>query len=231
MRKDIERLGGEGYQHSISRHGVTPMGVAWPNAPDLATRFEVLLSGVDLAAFTEARPLRVLDLGCGPAFLLDWLAENDLLGRVDYTGLDVTEDTMQYARAKWPDHIFKLRDVRDQPFDAGTFDYCIACGVFGSRGDNSPEDMLALVEGTLRAVWPSLQLGIAFTVMSKHVDLERDDLFHWGLDEIMSFCKSALSRHVSLRLDYGAWDTSVIVTRRPMRKPRVVPAAWTAPHK
>jgi SAM-dependent methyltransferase len=188
-----------------------------------------MLSASDVRSFTAARPLKLLDLGCGPGFLLDWLSENDLLGRVDYTGVDVTEDTMQYARARWPDHAFELRDVRDHPFDPGAFDYCIACGVFGSRGDNDHADMLRLVEGTLRALWPSLRHGIGFNVMSKHVDWERDDLFHWGLDDIMSFCKAELSRHVSLRLDYGPWETAAIVTRAPVRGTGVVPRTWMDP--
>lgn len=39
--------------------------------------------------------MRLLDLGCGPGFLLDYLAENRLLDRVDCTGIDVTKVTLR----------------------------------------------------------------------------------------------------------------------------------------
>jgi hypothetical protein len=63
--------------------------------------------------------------------------------------------------------------------------------------------------------------------MSKHVDWERDDLFHWPLDEIMAFCKANLSRHVSLRLDYGLWEASAFVRNAPIPRNSRMPGRWS----
>jgi SAM-dependent methyltransferase len=233
MRGDIEQLTGI-YSASLAAKGVTPGGVLWPNDQDLATRFEVLLGPIDFARHSAANPVKLLDLGCGPGFLLDYLAENGLLDRVDYTGVDVIETTMQHARRRWPQHRFELRDVRDRPFEADAFDYSVICGVFTVRFHNSHADMEKLVRETLRAVWPSVRFGLGFNVMSKHVDWERDDLFHWPLDDVMAFCKANLSRHVSLRLDYGLWEASALVRNAPLPRRSKMPARWsteTAAHQ
>ena len=227
MRSDVGQLA-EIYAAVLAEKGVTPQGVGWPNVADLATRFEALLGPVDFARHSAANPLRLLDLGCGPGFLLDYLAANNLLALVDYTGVDILETTMQHARRRWPGHRLELRDVRDQAFDAGAFDYCIICGVFTARFPVGYAEMEQLAQETLRAVWASVRLGLAFNVMSKHVDWEREDLFHWPLDDIMAFCKANLARHVSLRLDYGLWEAAVFVRKDPVARRSIVPPQWGA---
>jgi len=225
MRDDLFHLTSR-FEKSIAKGGVTPVGIMWPNATDLAVRFETLLSAVDFNAYSADNKLKLLDLGCGPGFLLDWLQENRLLDRVDYAGVDVTEVTMHHARQRWPAQRFELRDIRERPFGAGEFDFCIICGIFTARFENSYAVMEALVHDTLRAVWPSTRIGLSFNTMSKHVDWERDDLFHWPLDDMMAFCKKEMSRHVALHLDYGPWETSAVVTRKPTTATTATPANW-----
>src|SRR6266478_4620434 len=69
MRKDVEKLAAV-YAASLAAHGVTPKGLLWPNGTDLATRFEVLLGGINFQRYNPANRVRLLDLGCGPGFLL-----------------------------------------------------------------------------------------------------------------------------------------------------------------
>src|SRR4029078_11082066 len=109
------------------------------------------------------------------------------------------------------------------PFDEHRFDYCIVCGVFTGKFEVTHAEMEAMAQEILRAVWASVTIGLGFNVMSKHVDWERDDLFHWPLDNIMAFCKEKLSRHVSMRLDYGMWDVSTLVLKTPLARRSNVP--------
>jgi SAM-dependent methyltransferase len=226
MRNDVSKLSVH-YAASLAAHGATPNGLLWPNATDLATRFEVLLGGIAFEKYSPASRIKLLDLGCGPGLLLDYLADNKLLDRVDYHGIDVLGASLLEARSRWPTHSFELRDVRDSPFAVERFDYCIVCGVFTGRFDVTYSEMETMARETLKAVWPSVKIGLAFNAMSKHVDWERDDLFHWPLDDIVAFCKANLSRHVSLRLDYGLWEASAIVRRLPVVANCRAPDCWT----
>ncbi|HEV2100849.1 MAG TPA: class I SAM-dependent methyltransferase [Stellaceae bacterium] len=225
MRQDLHEIVAD-YEDMLAKRGAILAGVGWSSASDLALRYTTLLSQIDFRRFSRERPLRLVDLGCGPGFLLDYLAGNDLLDLVDYTGVDVSQVGLDHARRRWPRQRFELRDVREQPFRAGEFDFCMICGVFSSRCGISFEAMRELAQATLRALWPSLALGLAFNVYSKDVDYEREDLFHWSLDEMMGFCRKNLSRHVSFRLDGGLWDACVLVSREPVRPPQQIPEGW-----
>lgn len=216
------------YAIALAEHGRGPRGLIWPNSTDLAMRFSVLLGIVDWPQ--AGGRVRLLDLGCGTGLLLDHLATNDLLDRVEYTGVDVLETTLQHARARWPGHRFEARDVREHPFAADEFDCAIACGVFTNRWEATQDVFAARVADTLASLWPSVRGGLAFNVMSPHVDWQRDDLFHWPLDEAMAFCKQRLSRHVAMRMDYGLWEYSVFARREPRAgAAHRIPEEWPLP--
>jgi SAM-dependent methyltransferase len=216
------------YDRALAEHGATLEGALWPNAADLATRFDVLLDPWLAEPGASGHPLRLLDLGCGPGFLLDFLEQNERRSHVQYTGVDVSASMIDIARDRHPSDRFMLRDVTAAPFAANEYDVAIMCGVLTVRLGNTHAEMETVAKETLSAVWSGMQRGLAFNVMSKHVDWERDDLFHWPLDEIMKFCKAELSRHVSFRLDYGLWETAVFVSREPVSTQAITPAAWSS---
>jgi hypothetical protein len=159
--------------------------------------------------------------------LLDFLKVNGLLDRIDYMGVDICETSLEHARKRWPSQRFEFRDVRDAPFHHNAFDYCVICGAWTSLSGLSFEEMKVLFEETLKAVWPAVELGVGYNVMSKHVDWERDDLFHYPLDSMMAFLKANLSRHVSFRLDYNLWEASALVSKTPIRRRAQVPDNWS----
>jgi SAM-dependent methyltransferase len=226
MRKDVERLS-DIYPPLDAAIGSDFEALGWPAKPsDLAARYATLLSPIDFSNYSKDEPLRLLDVGCGLGLLLEYLTANSLLDRVDYTGVDLVDWILKEARRRWPRHRFDQRDIRDQPYPDDAFDYAIACSIFTVKHDNTYAETVALAEGTLRAVWPSVKLGLAFNSMSKHVDWERDDLFHWPLDEIMAFCKRDLSRHVTFRLDYGLWEAATLVRKEPLPGLSKVPLNW-----
>jgi len=226
IRKDVESL-----SELFPRRDMKTAGdletLRWPTKPaDHAARYSTLLSDIDFSAYSKERPLKLLDVGCGLGLLLEYLDENALLDRVAYTGVDLVEQILEEVQRRWPNQTFDQRDVRDQPYAENAFDYCLICGIFTVKHGNTYEQTLALAHDTLKAIWPSVELGLSFNSMSKHVDWERDDLFHWPLDDIMAFCKRDLSRHVTFRMDYGLWEASTLVRKEPARRAGKTPARW-----
>ncbi len=54
---------------------------------------------------------------------------------------------------------------------------------------------------------------MAFNVMSKHVDWEREDLFHLPFDTLAEFLKKELTRNFVFRNDYGLYEYTTYVYR------------------
>ena len=127
------------YERCLERHGATPEGVDWPNVPDLAVRFHTLLGLLD-DAVPEPRPV-LLDLGCGPGLLLDYLRATGRLDTVEYRGIDLSPAMVAAARARWPDRDFSCRDVVNDPLPGQGVDYVIMNGVLTDKQTLSHEVM------------------------------------------------------------------------------------------
>lgn len=199
------------YEACFLEHGRTPLGVNWPNAVDLDRRFDVMLGVLR----PEPHRPSLLDLGCGPGLLLDHL---EVIGRreaIDYSGIELSELMLQAARRQWPGYDFRRRDIVREPLAARSFDYVILNGVLTWRPSVPRAEMVDYALDLLAAAFEAARVGIAFNVMSKLVDWERDDLFHWGFDEMATAVAARLSRHLTIRADYGLYEYTVYVYREP----------------
>jgi SAM-dependent methyltransferase len=203
------------YERCFLEHGRTPKGVDWPNAEDLATRFEVMLGVVR----QPGQGVSLLDLGCGPGLLVDHLERTCRRPDFDYAGIDLSEPMLASARAAWPGLRFERRDILADPLPERSFDYVILNGVLTERVSARREEMVAFAVELLEAAFSAARVGIAFNVMSKLVDWEREDLFHWGFDEMAGALAPRLSRHMTIRADYGLREYTTYVYREPGARP------------
>lgn len=199
------------YEETLAMFGPNVRGVDWPNLEDLETRFRIMASGVP----ATDEPVRLLDVGCGVGLFLDYLLENVVPGTWTYTGLDISAAMIDQARGRHPQARFLRRDLIADPDIGETHDFAILNGVFTVKRDLPQDRMQAFVESLLQAVWPHCRLGLAFNVMTVHVDYPRDDLFHWPIDEAVAFATRELSREVRVRADYGLYEYTTFVYREP----------------
>ncbi len=144
--------------------------------------------------------------------MLDFLRERDIAG-IEYEGLDVSESFLAVARAKYPEIRFSQQDILVGTEPLPVFDYVVANGVFTEKLDLSFDEMWEFVQRALVRLWPAVRTGLAFNVMSKHVDWEREDLFHLPFDTLAAFVRSELSRHYVFRSDYGLYEYTAYVYR------------------
>lgn len=208
------------YERCLERHGPTPKGVDWPNGPDLAIRFHTLLGLLD-AATPEPRPV-LLDLGCGPGLLLDYLSATGRLQTVEYRGIDLSPSMVAAARKRWPDRDISCRDVVQDPLPEQSVDYVIMNGVLTEKQTLSHEVMATIAKELIAAAFAAARVGIAFNVMSRHVDWQRPELFHWGFDDLSAFLCERVSRHYAFRSDYGLYEYTTFVWRAPQRPPALL---------
>jgi hypothetical protein len=74
--------------------------------------------------------------------------------------------------------------------------------------------MFDFFKTVIKKLWVKCNKGLSFNLMSKHVDWERDDLFHVSLDELGWFLKDHLSRDFIIRNDYKLYEYTTYVYKK-----------------
>ena len=194
----------EHYDKCFKEHGDTHLGVNWPKLEDTFKRYDVMLGLIK-----EETSISLLDFGCGTASLNQYI-EFLKIKNIKYSGLDINDGFYNTSKLKFPNNDFYCLDILKNE-SIPNFDYIVCNGPFTEKRDLSQEEMMDFFTSVIKKLWNKCDKGIAFNLMSKHVDWERDDLFHVSLDELAWFLKNNLSRNFIIRNDYGLYEYTVYV--------------------
>ncbi len=196
------------YENCLDKHGDTHLGVDWPNEEDVLKRYKVMMELITLKGHKDN--VTLLDFGCGTAHLLDYIT-NSGFEIVNYSGLDISKKFVNVCKSKYPDKTFVCGDVLNTDFTLAVFDYIVMNGVFTEKRDLTFEEMWVYFTQLLSRVFDLANKGIAFNVMSKQVDWEREDLFHVPLDLLSDFLCKNITRNFVIRNDYGLYEYTVYI--------------------
>jgi SAM-dependent methyltransferase len=194
-----------------AQHGDTHCGLGYPKREGFDTRYRIYLDVIREAELGDKCSL--LDIGCGTARLLDLIKS---LGRkeIEYRGVDLSPKLIKAAREKHPEAAFVCGD----PFELEEIwtaqpDYVVFGGIFTCRLQMSVEEMTAYMIRLVGLAFAHCRRGVAFNVMSHHVDWQRDDLFHVPFDRMAEILQANFSRHYLFRADYGLYEYAVYLYR------------------
>ncbi len=202
----LERAVVDHYESALRRHGPTARGMDWKDEASQRLRFAVLCEGCDL------RGKSVHEIGAGAGHLLDFRAERGFDSA--YSGSDLSEKMVAAARVRHPEAAFEQRDLlRDPPVER--FDAVLASGVFNVKLHHSDEAWWNYVQRMIRAMFAQCREVTAFNLMTDRVDFRSENLFYANPAAVLEFCRTELSRYVSLRLDYPLYEYTVHVYREP----------------
>jgi len=198
----------EHYESCLDRHGDTFRGVDWTNEEDTFKRHQVMLDVVR----EKDKAVDLLDFGCGAGHFYEYLRQNGF-SDINYSGLDISEKFVELSRSKFPQITFYRTDIIKNADELPTFDYITMNGVLTEKRELSFEEMWSYAQNLLTRVFTKCRRGIAFNVMAKAVDWERDDLFHLPMDVLAGFLVKNLSRNFIVRNDYGLYEYTTYVYR------------------
>ena len=139
------------------------------------------------------------------------------LDHIRYTGLDLSDRFLAEARRKYPGCDFLKADALTNELEAIPLsDYVIMNGIFHYKGQNHDDaEMWSYLRALVARMFSRARVGLAFNMINKQVEWERDDLFHVPVDELLTFLSYEVSRHVVVRHDYGLYEFTVYVYREP----------------
>lgn len=198
------------YESCLEEHGDSHLGVDWPKLEDVEKRHRVMLDVIKPE--TPGKKVSLLDFGCGASHLNEYIIDRGLTN-ITYHGLDLSEKFVQLSRSKFPGNQFFCLDVLDDHHSLPNFDYIVLNGVFTEKRELSFDDMFSYFKQVITRVFEHANDGIAFNVMSKHVDWERDDLFHLPFDTLAEFIRRDLAKDFVFRNDYGLYEYTTYIYR------------------
>lgn len=199
------------YEDCLDKHGDTYLGVDWPNPDDAITRYRVMLDLVPASQTTKR--VSLLDFGCGASHLYDYILANQL-NHIQYAGLDISEKFIRLSREKHPSTNYFCVDILNTRVQLPIFDYVVLNGVFTEKRELAHDEMWEYFKQMISKIFGFTGGGLAFNVMSSHVDWERDDLFHLPMDKLAAFLVKDISRDFVIRNDYHLYEYTTYVYRR-----------------
>lgn len=198
------------YESCLEQHGDTHLGVDWPKREDVEKRYRVMLEVIKPKS--RGQRISLLDFGCGAAHLNEYILRQGL-ENIEYAGLDLSEKFVQLSQSKFPANKFFCLDLLDEQASLPNFDYIVLNGVFTEKRELSFDEMFAYFKQLVIRVFDHVAIGIAFNVMTKHVDWERDDLFHLPFDTLAEFINKELTPNFVFRNDYGLYEYTTYAYR------------------
>lgn len=195
------------YGEKIEAHGPTARGLDWGADSDVRLRYRNMLDVV--RAEDRGTSFSLLDVGCGYGGLLDQAV--DLA--CDYTGIDLVERTIAHGRELHRDASFVVGDVLSHDFGGQTFDYVVCSGILTLKLTASIKEMNDYFHRIVRRMFALSRKGIAFNVMTNHVNFVDPKLFYRSPVEVLAFCLSELSPKVRLDHAYPLYEFTTYVYR------------------
>jgi SAM-dependent methyltransferase len=196
------------YEDCLEMHGDTHKGMDWPKLEDVDKRYRVMLELI-LFHRKNNEQVKLLDFGCGTSHFYSYIKDQGI-DFIKYSGLDISENPVAISKSKFPENDYYVMDLM-QNDQLPVYDYIVMNGVFTEKVDLSFEEMFDYFKQMIRKAFAKAEKGIAFNVMSKAVDWEREDLFHLPTDLLISFLTKEISRDFIIRNDYGLYEYTTYV--------------------
>lgn len=197
MKHSVCNILRDHYKKTFLKHGSTSKGVDWGDKEWAAE----LRQNKMLEVVRGNEPACILDVGCGYGALADLIKQKEL--NHTYSGVDVVEEMIVEASSRHPEANFFCGDFLS--LDMGKFDYAVCNGILTQKGSASNMEMNRFAQKLIKKMFNSAEIGIAFNVMSTHVNFQKDNLFYKNPTELIAWCMSELTPHLVLDSAYELW--------------------------
>ena len=196
------------YEQKFQQYGPSSLGVDWGNDKTRQElRYDKMLN---IIAHQPSEVPTVLDVGCGYAGLLQYANQKGIC--LKYTGIDVAENMIAYAREAFPAAVLIAGDILKASF-AQRFQYVVCNGVLTQKLDVPGLVMDAFASRLIRKLFELCDKGAAFNVMTTKVNYFSNHLYYRNPAELLSWCMTEITPYVSIDHSYPLFEFTMYLFR------------------
>lgn len=206
---------GKHYTEKFALYGPSSEGVDWgTDASKLFLRYEKMLAVIQINS-SQSKTLSLLDVGCGFGGLLSYAKDYKSYDfDLEYTGIDVAENMIRWAKDNIDAAEFICGDVMQYAFDR-KFDYVICNGILTQKLDTPGLEMDQFASQLIRCMFNICNVGIVFNVMTTKVNYYANNLYYRNPAELLAWCLSEISPHLRLDHSYPLYEYTMYLYRQP----------------
>ena len=186
------------YSKTFDVYGATAKGVDWNDHNEMLFRYQKMMEVLNSDFEKPESVPTILDVGCGWGGLLAYCLRNGF--EVGYTGIDVVESMIKYARKNFNNGKFVAGDVFEHN-PRSKYDYVICNAIMTQKLTASIPEMESFTNRLIVKMYDLCKYGIAFNLMSTRVNFMVDNLYYRNPLELLNFCLTEVSPRV--KLDHG----------------------------
>lgn len=201
----------EHYSNKFRQYGAQPKGVDWgPDPSDHCLRLDRMLAVTELGRQPHARH-SILDVGCGYGSLLDLMKQRSL--DFSYTGIDLCEEMIETARTKHPAEEWIVDNILNMD-ESRRFDYVVCNGLLTQKLQAKISTMDRFLVTLVTKMFDLCNIGVAFNVMSTHVNHTVENLYYRNPAELIAWCMSQLTPRIRLDHAYPLFEYTIYLYRQ-----------------
>ena len=194
------------YTKNWQSYGYDSRSVGWKDEESHVLRFQKLVQVIEQA--NDIVDISINDYGCGYGAMFKYLDKLPYIRLAKYYGYDISEEMLTAAAEYIADERAQWINSKDISSEA---DYSFVSGTFNVRFDNSDEVWRKFIEETLLKMGHMSKSGFAFNLLSTYVDWREEHLYYGDPYYFFDFCKTRISRYVSLLHDYPLYEWTICV--------------------
>jgi SAM-dependent methyltransferase len=198
------------YSEKFAAHGASSQGVDWgANEANVLLRYAKMLAVLK----DPHRTASLLDVGCGYGGLMSYAKDQNI--ELEYTGIDVAQNMIEWARANQAGGTFIVGDFMDYDFGA-QFDYIVCNGILTQKLDTTTLAMDQFAAQLIKKMFSLCRVGIVFNVMTTKVNYFSNNLYYRNPAELFSWCLSEISSHIRLDHSYPLFEYTLQIYTKPL---------------
>ena len=195
------------YSDKFSTYGRNSQGVDWGNDEVAHQLRQLQMLKVFEFARLDKEEKSLLDVGCGYGHLADLVCDHR--GEVTYTGIDVCDEMIASASKHHPDLEWIEGDFFRHEWGGRRFDYVVCNGIFTQKLDIQEDEMHRYLREFLTVAFELCRVGVAWNVMSTHVNYQAENLFYLAPSKIVEWIASELTTQFVIHHAYKDYEFTV----------------------